>query len=529
MKAGILSLFIIISGICANSLLAFDAWTKFLSVAPTVAKEGIKRRLPSGVEAQKEFRAENRDIRLWSGRGYENVAFKLEPESAQLYQKANAGTPFIGIVNLNNGTIYLHPTVLTYSVAKPDIKELYRSDLFWKISPEVHAQLPNSWKKILKMYDQVILEPQKYTSQQLPSRLYERGAEGKFPSFDPVQINSDDFLQRYGGFTVLENARHKGEVNENYKMFVYHSRNDAFVMSKERDKIFALCHPNATSPISSHECLVEMLNEHDEPHLGFSITKQQIDFCQKGPLDKIGQINGLYFSGTSASQNDSVYVRGNGTMAEREARKIYNSLAASLGIETIGPCQETFQISRNFPNKTTLPIGEKLELEFKITADGQASEAMMENGYNCTLYKNEQRIANNQCSLLLDAKSGTEIEGRYQVVASPIASPDLIFFSNAVTVGLQCPTNLAPPKFESAPAKLFQGEEGSALSISFNVSGDCLSYTWKKWDEKNQKWRGRGIEKELKIKQFDASLHSGKYQFTAGNSSAKVESEFEIQ
>lgn len=515
-----------------------DAWDNYLKIAPTIEKAGRSTGLPGGVEKIREFRNSHVSYDQWNKADLENLHMFLEESSALMYQAANPGTPFIGVVNLYTGMIYLHPSVLTYAVTLVDQQfiDYYNKNHITIVDKNIHKQFPENWKKIFPIGSKIIFTPQKYTVTQLPRSLFNQ--IGLFESFDPIAMNSDKVLSAYGGLSILNLARHKGSDDDRYKKFVYHSRNDAFVMQKERDLIYNECHPDNQKLISSHECLVAMLGEQGIPHVGFAITKHDENFCMADENERIGEINGLYFTGTSASQNRDVYneealgsrEQFGGNMGEREARKIYNAVVAGVGInpDAIRPCPGTFEIERNLPGKAIIPEHGKLHLIFKIMALGQARDNLMEHGYQCQWYKNGIEIdAGNKCEYIIPDYS-EEYTGLYSVKANP--KDDSVNVFNSTVAHVTLAEKAPPPSFKVEPPSIIHADPGKDIALTFEIS-NASTYKWEYYDIKPNPplWRGRGTNRELNIMGFDPHRQGGRYRFTATNNAGSVSREFIIE
>lgn len=510
---------------CAIMALA-DTWDNYLTVANIVQKSGKITGMPEGVEKQKEIQEHIPGLPSGARAHIEQLVLTIEPDSIELYRRAKPGAPFIGIVNLITGTIYLHPTVLTYqlSVVEDDTSFLYDSTDIFQIEGDFFAQLPVSWQQKYSIGNRVILTPQKYTAKQLPQKLYKK--MNYFESLNFNFMNSKEALSSFGNYSIISLATHKGREQDRYKKFVYHSRNDAFVLPEERKLIYDACHPNNPNLISSHECLVDMLEENDVPHLGFAITKIDKNFCQSSPEDRIGDLNGLYFTGTSASQNNGIYVIKNGAMAEREARKIYTALTTQLGIEAdhIGPCPGTFKIKKNLPAQAKLSSEKPLKLDFVVEALGQSQDSSMELGYDCIWYKNGKILSEvKTCSFSINEYLDSS-QGTYQVFAVPKLGGETL-------ISQECTVTLAPlpgpPRFTQSPQSIFYAKPGQNINIIFAMK-NASHIKWEKYRESSNSWSGRGTSESLEISGFDQKYDAGRYRIIGSNTSGSLVHEFQI-
>lgn len=510
---------------CAVIPLHADAWDNFVRIAHIVTKDGKSTELPSGVAREKEFKENIEGLPNWNRELIENITLSLEEESREAYLLANVGTPFIGVVNLNTGVIYLHPTVLTYQLQLVDrnVASFYDNENIFIIDNDIFKTLPSMMRNANNIGKTAVLTPQKYSGNQLPPILFQ---STNIESFNKDKMNSKPILSKYGGYSLLPHIQHKGSNDDKYKQFVYHSRNDAYVLPEERRLISWDCHPDNEKTESSHGCLVKMLDEVGEPHLGFAVTKHDEEFCSKEPNLRIGEVNGLFFTGTSASQNNHVYKVENGAIAEREARKIYNELVQSLQIDadSIKPCSGTFDIERDLPEQKYFEEGEPFTLSFKIAAVGQAKENFMNKGYECTWFKDDKIFSQNDCQIFID-NADHSVAGLYRVEARPRGSD--IIIKSAVSHVTEEPLPPLPEFTDKKEGKtLFLLEKNQAITITANTK-HATKFLWQK--SKDKKWVNRGRDRNLHIAEFDEDLHAGTYRVIASNRTGTIVKEIVLQ
>jgi len=361
-----------------------DAWDELKkNCRPNARLESAGQLLPDGVDPRRVYDDDKLKEKKLDPADFARLDWKVERESIRDYEIMPRGTPFIGVADLSNGMIYLHPAPLTVEL-KPEVPA---GDDDTEELRQIQQGLPASFRTRLTQAWLGRLEPPERAKWQVGQTVYI--APGKYGENQYVRslfkpnggyISTDDFLTE----TSAENVkfmRHSIPLADagstrRFGVYVYHNRQATLVSDNDVGRIYKGCQPGAEQYVSSHECLLEMLglDWNKTAFLGFSITKRDRNYCTHADLDSIGELNGLYFSGTSKSQNDSVYKDKGGALSEADAKKIYNVLTAALHIPPVAACEAPRVEGAPPAPALTIQEGGEIDIEPTLIARGMSSK-----------------------------------------------------------------------------------------------------------------------------------------------------------
>ena len=258
--------------------------------------------------------------------------FRLEPDSLTIYRDSGAGTPLIGIADLETGQVFIHPSAISFKkVEAGPAGSGYRftASEYDIVKVMTYNPAGNGATARTRVFPlraaEYFFQTSDYSAQQTPrvARLPD-GQHVNYPDMDAYGFPADR----------LDALQHGARRGADVKTVVYHEMPGEVPQKKFLRRL----HPNCGlhNALTSHDCVKVILYGgawQSKKTLGFAVHRHQDNYCTTAEDHRIGPFRGMRFSGTSRSNNNRIFDNPadcQGCMSEDVAKLIFNAISAGV-------------------------------------------------------------------------------------------------------------------------------------------------------------------------------------------------------